>query len=63
MLKAEKSNGYELGLRWRTSLVNLTTSVYDNEYRDFIESKVNLGPDPDTGVTLFQSQNVARARI
>ena len=62
-LKAEKSNGYELGLRWRTSLVNLTTSVYDNEYRDFIESKVNLGPDPDTGVTLFQSQNVARARI
>jgi len=62
-LKPEKSDGYEAGLRWRTDPVNLTASVYDNEYRDFIESKVNLGRDPATGVTLFQSQNVARARI
>ena len=37
--------------------------MFDTEYRDFIESKVNIGADPDTGVTLFQSQNVARARI
>jgi hypothetical protein len=37
------------------------TWIMANE--DFIESKVNLGVDPATGVTLFQSQNVARARI
>ena len=62
-LKAEKSDGYEVGLRWRTPAVSLTAGLYDNEYRDFIESKVNLGPDPATGVILFQSQNIARARI
>lgn len=62
-LQAEKSDGFEVGLRWRTAAVSLTASVYDNEYRDFIESKVNLGPDPGTGATLFQSQNVAQARI
>jgi hemoglobin/transferrin/lactoferrin receptor protein len=62
-LQPEKSDGYELGLRWRTATVNLTASLYDNEYRDFIESKVNLGRDPVSGYTLFQSQNVARARI
>ncbi|HEX7373977.1 MAG TPA: TonB-dependent hemoglobin/transferrin/lactoferrin family receptor [Steroidobacteraceae bacterium] len=62
-LKAEKSDGYEVGLRWRAPTVNVTASLYDNEYRDFIESKVNLGPDPATGVILFQSQNIARARI
>ncbi len=62
-LKPEKSDGFEVGLRWRTSVVNVVASLYDNEYRDFIESKVNLGPDPVTGVTLFQSQNIARARI
>jgi hemoglobin/transferrin/lactoferrin receptor protein len=62
-LQPETSDGYELGLRWRTPRLTLTASVYDNEYRDFIESKVNLGVDPATGYTLFQSQNVARARI
>jgi hemoglobin/transferrin/lactoferrin receptor protein len=62
-LKAEKSDGYEAGLRWRSPTLNVTASLYDNEYRDFIESKVNLGPDPATGVILFQSQNIARARI
>lgn len=62
-LEPERSNGYELGLRWRAELVNVTASAYYNDYRDFIESKVNLGADPDTGVTLFQSQNVEEARI
>jgi hemoglobin/transferrin/lactoferrin receptor protein len=62
-LKPETSDGYELGLRWRTAALSLTGSVYYNSYRDFIESKVNLGVDPASGMTLFQSQNVARARI
>ncbi|MFO1402668.1 MAG: TonB-dependent receptor [Steroidobacteraceae bacterium] len=62
-LKAERSDGYELGLRRHGAALDFTASVYDNEYREFIESKVNLGVDPGSGITLFQSQNVARARI
>ncbi len=53
----------KLGVRLTGSPFAVTASVFDTEYRDFIESKVNLGVDPATGVTLFQSQNVAEARI
>lgn len=62
-LQPETSNGYEFGLRWNAAAASVTTSVYYTDYQDFIESKVNLGRDPATGVTLFQSQNVASARI
>jgi hemoglobin/transferrin/lactoferrin receptor protein len=62
-LAPEKSNGYELGLRWNDAALALTASGYWTDYDDFIESKVNLGKDPATGVTVFQSQNVASARI
>jgi hemoglobin/transferrin/lactoferrin receptor protein len=62
-LEPEKSNGYELGLRWEGGGARVAASGFYTDYRDFIESKVNLGPDPVTGVTLFQSQNVAEARI
>ncbi len=62
-LQPETSNGYELGLRWNSAALQLSAAGYWNDYDDFIESKVNLGADPDSGVILFQSQNVARARI
>lgn len=62
-LQPEVSDGFELGVRRTGAAVDLTASVFDTEYLDFIESKVNIGVDPDTGVTLFQSQNVAEARI
>ena len=62
-LRPETSDGFEAGLRLTGSPVALTASVFQTEYSDFIESKVNLGVDPATGVTLFQSQNVAEARI
>ena len=62
-LKPETSDGYELGVRWNGSTLRIAVSGYYNDYRDFIESKVNLGPDPATGVILFQSQNIAKARI
>lgn len=62
-LKPERSDGYELGLRWRSPALDATASIYDNEYHDFIESKINLGVDPATGTTLFQSRNVSAARI
>ncbi|NNF51803.1 MAG: TonB-dependent receptor [Gammaproteobacteria bacterium] len=62
-LKPETSDGVEIGLRvvsgrWRGSL-----SAYQNRYKNFIDSKVNLGPDPQTGVLIFQSLNRDRATI
>ena len=61
-LEPETSDGYELGLRVTSPAISLTASVFRTDYDDFIESKVNLGADA-SGVTLFQSQNVAEARI
>ncbi len=62
-LKPEKSNGYELGLRYESEALAFTASGYWTDYEDFIESKVNLGTDPVTHVIIFQSQNIASARI
>ncbi len=62
-LQPETSDGYELGLRWSNTPLSLAVSGYYTKYNDFIESKINLGPDPVSGVILFQSQNVANARI
>jgi len=62
-LQPETSDGYELGVRWSGTALHISASGYYNDYRDFIESKVNLGPDPVDGVILFQSQNIAEARI
>jgi hemoglobin/transferrin/lactoferrin receptor protein len=62
-LKPEQSNGFELGARWNSPALSFTASGYYNDYHDFIESKVNLGADPVTKVILFQSQNIASARI
>lgn len=62
-LQPETSDGYELGLRWNGAAGGFSASAFYTDYQDFIESKVNLGKDPVTGVTLFQSQNIADARI
>ncbi len=62
-LQPERSHGYEVGLRWRGEALQLTTNAYYNDYDDFIESRVNLGPDPETGVIQFQSRNIDKARI
>jgi hemoglobin/transferrin/lactoferrin receptor protein len=62
-LKPEKSNGYELGVRYESGVLRFAAAGYYNDYDDFIESKVNLGADPGTGAIVFQSQNIARARI
>lgn len=62
-LRPETSDGFEVGVRLTGAPWSMTASVFQTEYDDFIESKVNLGVDPATGVTLFQSQNVATARI
>lgn len=60
-LKPERSHGYELGARIESAAMQASISAFYTDYRDFIESKVNLGPS--NGVTIFQSRNVAEARI
>ena len=62
-LRSEKSDGFDLGARWRGELGRAYVSFFRTEYTDFIESKVRLGPDPETGRILFQSQNIASAVI
>jgi hemoglobin/transferrin/lactoferrin receptor protein len=63
-LLPEKSRGYETGVRVEGESLRSALSVYYTEYRDFIESKRNIGRDPnDPATTLFQSQNIARAHI
>jgi hemoglobin/transferrin/lactoferrin receptor protein len=62
-LKPEKSDGLEVGMRSATDVLAGSVSAFYTRYRDFIQSKVNLGVDPATGVTLFQSRNAARAEI
>lgn len=62
-LDPERSDSIELGLRFSGAVATGTFSAYGSRYRDFIESRVNIGVDPATGTTLFQSRNVARAEI
>ena len=62
-LKSETSNGYEAGYRLIFPNQRLTISGFYNEYKDLIVSRAPLGMDPDTQALLFQSQNIAKARI
>jgi len=62
-LRPERSDGFELGLRWHDPAVQIDGSVYYNDFRDLIESRINLGVDPASGATLFQSRNIASAYI
>jgi hemoglobin/transferrin/lactoferrin receptor protein len=62
-LKSERSDSLELGLRFWGGRLSGSASVYAGWYDDFIESRVNIGPDPETGTILFQSRNIARAQI
>jgi hemoglobin/transferrin/lactoferrin receptor protein len=62
-LDPERSDSLELGLRFSGAVVSGSASLYASRYRDFIESRVNIGVEPGTGTTLFQSRNLARAEI
>lgn len=62
-LQPEQSRGYELGWRLAHRRVGLQLAAYNNRYDDLIESRVNLGRDPATGWTTFQSINRAHAEI
>ncbi|MDP2128667.1 MAG: TonB-dependent hemoglobin/transferrin/lactoferrin family receptor [Pseudohongiella sp.] len=59
-LEAETSEGLELGIRAAMDNTSLSFVVYDNRYDNFIESR-NIGTR--NGLSLFQDQNVGKARI
>ncbi|MCW5581344.1 MAG: TonB-dependent hemoglobin/transferrin/lactoferrin family receptor [Luteimonas sp.] len=61
-LKPETSDGLELGLRYAGDAVYAGLSAYYNHYEDFIESLRFIGFNSD-GLMIYQSQNVADARI
>lgn len=62
-LKPEYSRGIELGLRSSGEFGSFELVGFDNHYRDLIDSRVNLGRDPNSGALIFQSINRARAHI
>lgn len=62
-LRAEKSHGLELGLRYASPRLQWSAALFETRYKDFIASRTPLGPDPATGVLLFQSVNLDRATI
>lgn len=62
-LQPEQSRGWELGLRGGGRRGRFSLSAYRNDYDDFIESFVSLGVDPESGLLVFQSQNLDEVRI
>jgi len=62
-LKPEESRGFEAGLRGALGGSYYSVAAFYNDYEDFIESLVAIGVDPESGLLVFQSQNVADARI
>lgn len=62
-LQPETSDGFEIGLRTQGPAWRTTLSAYYTRFQDFIESRVNVGTDPLSGATLFQSRNIERARM
>ena len=62
-LRSESSDGIDIGLRWYGHRATARVSAFRTDYRNFIETKVNIGVDPVSGYTLFQSQNIDRTTI
>jgi hemoglobin/transferrin/lactoferrin receptor protein len=72
-LRPETSQGFEVGLRGIYPQASFSLAAYYNTYNDFIEAFRRVGSEPSPPgppgspppppVTLFQSQNVSRARI
>jgi hemoglobin/transferrin/lactoferrin receptor protein len=62
-LRSETSDGIEVGVRVGRRHARFSLAGFWTHYEDFIVSRAPLGPDPDTGTLLFQSQNLDRTRI
>jgi len=62
-LTSESSDGFEVGLRWHGTRASARIAAFRTDYDDFIESKVNVGVDPVSGYTEFQSLNIDATTI
>lgn len=62
-LKSETSDGFEIGLTLDRDSYRVNLALFGVDYDDLIETRVNLGRDPDTGALLFQSRNIDSARV
>lgn len=62
-LKSETSQGVEAGWRYESPELRASLALFNNRYRNLIESRANLGIDPLSGALVFQSVNRDRARI
>lgn len=62
-LGSERSDGWDAGLRIRGDSAYLHVGLFHTRYHDFIESKVRIGADPDSGRLLFQSRNLSETHI
>lgn len=56
-LKAERGYSLEIGMRQRVKSGQWQLALYDNSYRDFIESRAPQGFDPQQGLLIFKSVN------
>jgi hemoglobin/transferrin/lactoferrin receptor protein len=62
-LQSESSDGFDVGLRWHGVRSSVHISAFRSRYDNFIETKVNLGLNPASGYTEFQSQNIEDTTI
>jgi hemoglobin/transferrin/lactoferrin receptor protein len=62
-LKAESSNGFELGLRGNFPSGNFSVSGFYNTYKDFIDTFGRTIPTPGLAVGTFQTVNRGEVRI
>jgi len=62
-LKSETSQGVEFGVRRFGGASRMSLTFFHTDFDDFIESRVLIGRDPETGDLIFQSRNIDKARI
>lgn len=62
-LTSETSDSFEMTIRGDYPYVKFSVAGYYNRYHDFIETFVDAGIDPVTGLIVFQSRNLSRAEI
>jgi len=62
-LKSETTDGYEIGYNYSINNHQVAIVAFYNDYENFIQTKVNLGFDPEIGRTIFQSQNIDNTEI
>lgn len=64
-LKPEKSENFEIGVRGRLANLSFDAAAFTGDYKDFIEDNRQVGGRgiPRIDPLIFQSVNIARARI